>query len=178
MLNSPNNLRFETLTIVKASLTTLYIALVLPIPFLAFNEFRLLSIITFVIGLFLISNITNDYVTTSEESISFDTSNLSNLLGKKSWILFWNDIKQIKSLRTSQGSKVYYFISKDEKKFLVPQRINNYDAFLKTINKRTDIDTRNMSSLAPLWTYKILTLISIIMISLEVFSFLIKGYRY
>ena len=177
MTISKDENRFQTLTVVKSSLITLYIALILPIPFLAFNDFRVISLIVFLIGLFLICNITNDYVRTTDNNISYVTSPISSLLGKKSWILLWKDIKTIKKLITSQGSNVYYFISKDNKKFLVPQRIEKFDNFIQLIHKQTGLETKEMKYLAPLWTYKILTLISLTMIIGEILTLLTRGYQ-
>ena len=97
MIISKNEYRFETLTVVKSSLITLYIALSLPIPFLPFNQFRILSLILFLVGLILIFNLTNDYVTTNDKNIAYETSKISSLLGKKRWVLHWKDIKQIKT---------------------------------------------------------------------------------
>ena len=178
MIISENQYRFETLTVVKSSLITLYIALILPIPFLPFNQFRILSLILFIVGLVVISNLTNDYVTTNDINIAYETSKISSLLGKKRWVLHWKDIKQIKTLATSQGSKVYYFISKEENKILIPQRIEKFDMFIKIIEEKTDLETNKMRYLAPIWTYKILTIITTIMIFLEILSFVIRGYQY
>ena len=47
-----NLYRFETLREVKYSLISLYIALVLPIPFLPYNEHRLFTSILLIFGLF------------------------------------------------------------------------------------------------------------------------------
>ena len=142
MIISENQFRFETLTVVKSSLITLYIALILPIPFISFNQFRILSLILFIVGLVVIFNLTNDYVTTNEINIAYETSKISSLLGKKRWVLHWKDIKQIKTLETSQGSKVYYFISKEENKILIPQRIEKFDTFIKLIEQKTDLETK------------------------------------
>ena len=173
-----NLYRFETLREVKYSLISLYIALVLPIPFMPYNGHRVFTSILFVFGLFFIINITLDAVTACDQKVTFRTSALSNFLGKKNWDLFWKDIKTIKSIRTSQGSKVYYFITKNEEKLLIPQRIEKYDYFLEIIQNKTKLNTTNMRYLAPLWTYKLLTFISTFMIIGEITSFLLRYYQY
>ena len=113
--------KFKTLFYVKSSLISLYLALTFPIPFISSEKFKIFSIITFVFGLFLIINITNDYVDICEKKISYKTSFISKIFGKKNWEIFWKDIKLIKSLPTSQGSNVHYFISNKNESFLVPQ---------------------------------------------------------
>ena len=111
--------KFKTLFFVKSSLISLYLALTIPIPFVSIEGLKILSIIIFFLGLYLIINITNDYVETCNNKISYKTSFISKTLGKKNWEISWKDIKLIKSLPTSQGSKVYYFITYQGDNFLL-----------------------------------------------------------
>ena len=163
--------KFKTLFFVKSSLITLYLALTLPIPFITTGELKIISIMAFLLGLFLIFNITNDYVETSNDKISYKTTFFSNLIGNKSWEIFWEDIKLINYSPTSQGSKVYYFITFGEQKFLVPQRVENFQDFLSLILEKTGIETSGMNYISPMWTYKLLTFLSLLMIIGEIISF-------
>ena len=163
--------KFKTLFFVKSSLITLYFALTLPIPFISIKELKIISIMAFVVGLILIVNITSDYVETSKDKISYKTTFFSNLVGNKSWEVFWKDIKLIYSSPTSQGSKVYYFITFRNEKFLVPQRVENLDELFSVILKRTGFNKEGMDYISPLWTYKLLTFLSLIMIIGEIISF-------
>ena len=167
------NDKFKTLFSVKSSLISLYIALTVPIAFISTEQLKVRSLFFFIFGLFLIVNITSDYVETCEKKISYKTSLVSRAFGKKNWDIFWNEIKTIKSLPTSQGSKVFYFINEKGKNFLVPQRIESFDVFLDQIEKKTNINTEGMSYISPLWTYKFLTLLSVLMIVGEIFMFLV-----
>ena len=101
--------KFKTIFFVKSSLITLYLALTIPIPIISINQLKAISIIAFFFGLYLIFQITNDHVETCNNKISYKTSFISKILGRNNWEIFWKDIKLIKSLPTSQGSKVYYF---------------------------------------------------------------------
>ena len=165
--------KFKNLFFVKSSLISLYLALTIPIPFISIDELRIFSIITFVLGLYLIFNITSDYVETCNNKISYKTSFVSKVLGKKNWEIPWNDIKSIKSVPTSQGSKVFYFNTKKGNNFLIPQRVENFEKFLFIVSKNTGIDINQISYISPLWTYKLLTLLSVLMIIGELFGFLI-----
>ncbi len=165
--------KFKTMFFVKSSLVSLYLALTIPIPFVSIDKLLNLSIVLFILGLYLIINITNDYVETCENKISYRTSFISKILGKKNWEVSWKEIKLIKSLRTSQGSKVYYFNTIEGDNFLLPQRLENFEKFLLTISKNTGINVDEVSYLSPLWTYKLLTLLSTAMIIFEIFAFLI-----
>ena len=164
--------KFKTLLFVKSSLISLYLALTFPIPFISIEELKIISITLFGLGLFVIINITSDYVEISNDTVSYKTTFFSDIIGNKSWEVYWADIKLITSSPTSQGSKVYYFITRDEKKFLVPQRVENLEEFLSFIVNRTGIETEGMSYISPMWTYKLLTLLSVLMIVGETAYFL------
>ena len=165
--------KFKTLFFVKSSLISLYLALTFPIPFISSEKLKIFSIITFVFGLLLIINITNDYVDICDEKISYKTSFISKIFGKKNWEIFWKDIKLIKSLQTSQGSNVHYFISYKNESFLVPQRVENFERFVSIIEEKTKLNIDKLSYISPLWTYKLLTYLSIFMIMGEIIAFTI-----
>ena len=164
--------KFKTLFFVKSSLVSLYLALTIPIPFVSIDRLKIPSIITFFLGLYLIINITSDYVETCNKKVSYKTSFISKTLGKKNWEISWKDIKLIKSLPTSQGSKVYYFNTYQGDNFLVPQRVENLEKFLLIVSRNTGISVNELSYISPLWTYKLLTLLSVFMIVGELFAFL------
>ena len=164
--------KFKTLFYVKSSLISLYLALTIPIPFISIDTLKFLSIFTFFLGLYFIINITSDYVETSNNRISYKTSFITKKLGRKNWEIFWKDIKSIKTLPTSQGSKIYYFSTNKGDNFLIPQRIENFEEFLLIVSKKTGMDSNEISYISPLWTYKLLTLMSVLMIIGELVAFL------
>ena len=165
--------KFNTLFIVKISLISLYLALTIPLPFISNEKLKIFSIILFVLGLFLIFNITNDYLETTSQKIIYKSSFLSKTFGKKNWEIFWKDIKFIKALPTSQGSKVYYFVNNKDDNYLLPQRLENYEKFLLLITKKTGLNVEGFSYISPLWTYRLLTFLSLLMILGELIAFLI-----
>ena len=164
--------KFRTLFSVKSSLISLYLALTIPIPFISIDKLRIISIATFLLGLYLIINITSDYVETCNYKISYKTSFISKVLGRRNWEILWKDINLIKSLPTSQGSKVYYFNTNKDNNFLIPQRIENFEKFLLIVSKNTGISINELTYISPLWTYKLLTLLSVAMIVGELAAFL------
>ena len=164
--------KFKTLLIVKSSLISLYLALTIPMPFISIDKLKTFSIFIFFLGLYLIINITSDYVETSKNKIAYKTNFIAKTLGRKNWDISWKDIKVIKSLPTSQGSRVYYFSTNKGDNFLVPQRLQNFEKFLLIVSKNTGLDIDELSYISPLWTYKLLTLLSVLMIISELFAFL------
>jgi len=164
--------KFKTLFFVKSSLISLYLALTIPLPFISIEKLKIPSITIFALGLYLIINITSDYVETCSNKISYKSSFISKFLGKNNWEISWKDIKLIKSLPTSQGSKVFYFNTFQGDNFLVPQRLEKFEKFLFILSSNTGIDINEISYISPLWTYKLLTLLSIMMIAGEIFAFI------
>ena len=164
--------KFKTLFVVKSSLISLYLALTIPLPFISIEKLKIPSIIIFALGFYLIINITSDYVETCNNKISYKSSFISKFLGKKNWEISWKDIKLIRSLPTSQGSKVYYFNTSQGDNILVPQRVEKFEKFLLIVSSNTSIDINEISYISPLWTYKLLTLLSVLMIIGELFAFL------
>ena len=164
--------KFKTLFFVKSSLISLYLALTIPIPFISVDKLKFFSIFIFVLGLYLIINITSDYVETSNKKIAYKTSFISKILGRKNWEISWKDIKLIKTLPTSQGSKVYYFTTYKGDNLLIPQRVENFKRFISIISENTKLDVKGISYISPLWTYKLLTFISLLMIVGELFAYI------
>ena len=163
--------KFKTLFYVKSSLICLYLALTIPMPLISNEELKFISILAFIVGLILIINITNDYVVTCDKGISYKTSFISGILGKKGWKISWEEIISIKSFPTSQGSKVHYFCTNNSENFLIPQRIQNFERFLLIVSEKTNFSINEISYLSPLWTYKLLTYISLILILGESYAF-------
>ena len=164
--------KFKTLFFVKSSLITLYLALTIPIPFISTDKLKIPSITLFFLGLYIIINLTSDYVETSNNKISYKTSFISKTLGRKNWDIYWKDIKLIKSKPTSQGSKVYYINTKKDDNFLMPQRVEDFEKFLLILSQNTRINVKDISYISPLWTYKLLTVLSVLMIIGEILAFL------
>jgi len=164
--------KFKNIFFVRSSLITLYLALTFPIPFITIDHLKVISIIAFFLGLYLIVNITSDHVETCTNKVSYKTSFISKILGRKNWEISWKDINLIKSLPTSQGSKVYYFNTINGENFLIPQRLENFEKFLGIVSKNTGIATNYITFISPLWTYKLLTILSVLIIIGELFAFL------
>ena len=62
--------------------------------------------------------------------------------------------------------------TKKKKSFLLPQRIEDLNRFLSIISEKTGLNIDEISYISPLWTYKLLTLISLLMIIGEIIAFL------
>ena len=67
---------------------------------------------------------------------------------------------------------IYVAISTQENgdNFLIPQRLENFDKFLLIIQSNTKLNVGEISYISPLWTYNLLTYLSVIMIIGELFE--------
>ena len=54
----------------------------------------------------------------------------------------------------------------------MPQRIEDFEKFLVIVSKNTGISINDISYISPLWTYKLLTFLSVFMIIGEIVAFL------
>jgi len=52
------------------------------------------------------------------------------------------------------------------------EELENFEKFLLIVSINTGIDINEISYISPLWTYKLLTLLSVLMIIGELFAFL------
>ena len=161
---------FKSNKYVKISLLSLYLALTFPLPYITVNSLKIISTILLIVGFFIINTITNYSVETSDNYILYKTNYISNLLGYKSWQIDWKDIKEIKSRNTSQGSNVYY-LSTNKLNVLIPQRIEKFENLVSIIALKTRINTNKIKAIAPLWTYKLLSLLSCLMLTGEIYAF-------
>ena len=118
-------------------------------PFISSDNLKNFSIFVLVVGFFLIISITNDQVVTSDNGITYKTGLISKTLGKKEWKICWDEIVSIKSLPTSQGSKVHYFSTNNNENFLIPQRIENFERFLLIISEKTNLQIKEINYLSP-----------------------------
>ena len=165
--------KFKTLLPVKSSLISLYIALTVPIPLICSENLKIPSVIFFLLGLFMIIDITSDYVETCDKKIYYKTNFFSRVFGKKNWEICWEEIKSIKSLPTSQGSRVFYFVDEKGNNLLLPQRIEDFDIFLDKVKNKVNLSTESISYISPLWTYNLLTLLSVLLVFGEISLFLL-----
>ena len=65
---------------------------------------------------------------------------------------------------------MYYFSTNNSENLLIPQRIENFERFLLIISEKTNLKVKEISYLSPLWTYKLLTFFSVLLIIGEIVS--------
>ncbi|WP_044259897.1 hypothetical protein [Richelia intracellularis] len=158
LVNNP--VVFNISPLIRITLLTMYIALTIPLPFLAKfvsasipPSFLWLGIIIGFVGLY---GIMTERVIADEVKIEVTYTNWIRAFLRRGWSLYWSEITQLKSRTTGQGGIVYYFITSQGEAYLLPMRIAGFARLVNLVQAKTGIDTSNVYPLAQPWMYMIL----------------------
>lgn len=160
--------------LIRITLFCLYLALTIPLPFLAQVTSApippSLLWIGIIIGAIAVYGAGCERVILDEEKIAVTYPAWIPSLLRKGWSLAWQDIKQLKMRTTGQGGLVYYFITASaDRAYLLPMRIVGFARMVKIVEEKTGIDTTDIRPLAQPWMYLILFVCTL-------FLFLIDGW--
>lgn len=157
----PTSDSFKISPLIQLTLTSLYIALVIPLPFLASVTDAPVSPAVLwaalpVGGLALYSGL-SERVLVDAEGISVTYPGWIRALGRKGWSLRWDEITALKPRSTGQGGIVYYFLNQaQDRAYLLPMRVVGFARLVRYIEAKTDVDIRDVKPLAQPWMYLIL----------------------
>jgi hypothetical protein len=155
---------FKISPLVRVALWSLYIALLLPLPFLTRlnggldpsiglqNSFIWLGIAVASGGI-LLQMVLSEQVRLSDSGIAVHYPWWVPGPLRRDWSLDWSDIVDLKARSTGQGGLVYYLVSKNRSGFLLPMRIVGFNRMLRLIQVKTGIDTQDVKPLAQPWMY-------------------------
>ena len=166
MTTSPYQ-RFLLSPLIRGTLLSVYLALVLPLPFLAPPALKPILSIAAPLGLALVIAMLSEQVLLDENGINVGHPVWCNWLIRRGWKLRWDEIKRLVSVGTSQGGKVYYFITASMEQRLLPQRLENFDQFLTIVQEKTGVSTVSIKRLTPPWTYQLLLGLALLMLVIE-----------
>ena len=162
--------RFGLSPLIRFTLLSLYVALVLPLPVMAPQELRPLMVGALVLGLVLVVGLLSEQVETDAAGLRVSYPSWIRWLLRRSWSMHWDDIRALVPVGTSQGGTVYYLKAVDCRHQLLPQRIERFDLFLDILNERSAISTKGIGRLTPPWTYQVLALLAALMVVGELVS--------
>lgn len=125
----PESDSFKISPLIQLTLTALYIALVIPLPFLAAATDAPVSPAWlwggFVIGGVALYTGLSEQVKVNDEGIAVTYPQWVRVLGRKGWSLKWADITALKPRSTGQGGIVYYFLNQaQDRAYLLPMRVD------------------------------------------------------
>jgi hypothetical protein len=155
---------FKISPLVRVALWSLYVALMLPLPFLArlnggidpligFQNSVVWLGIALLSGGILLQMILSEQVHLSEAGIAVHYPGWVPGPLRRDWSLAWSDIVDFKARSTGQGGLVYYLVSQNRSGFLLPMRIVGFSRMLRLIEIKTGIDTQDVKPLAQPWMY-------------------------
>ena len=162
--------RFGLSPLIRFTLLSLYVALVLPLPVMAPQELRPLMVGALILGLVLVVGLLSEQVETDAAGLRVSYPSWIRWLLRRSWSMQWDDIRALVPVGTSQGGTVYYLKAVDCRHQLLPQRIERFDLFLDVLNERSAISTKGIGRLTPPWTYQVLASLAALMLVGELVS--------
>ena len=158
---------FRLSPLIRFTLLSLYAALVLPLPFVAPAEWRVLMTAGLGLGLLLIVGLLSEQVETDENGLAMQYPRWIRWLLRRGWSMRWEDVQELVPVGTSQGGTVYYLKATGLKHQLLPQRIERFDRFLTLLDQKTAVSTTGIGRLTPPWTYQLLAGLALLMILCE-----------
>ncbi|HEY9901827.1 MAG TPA: hypothetical protein V6D43_05270 [Candidatus Sericytochromatia bacterium] len=152
---------FRISPLIRLTLLSLYVALTVPLPFLAQVSSApvppMLLWVGIGLGAIALYGALSERVIVDEEKIQVAYPSWVPQFFRKGWFLPWTDVKDLKIRTTGQGGLVYYFISQSsEKAYLLPMRVVGFARLVKLVEAHTGIDTTDVRPLAQPWMYLIL----------------------
>ncbi|KJH72612.1 hypothetical protein [Aliterella atlantica] len=151
---------FRLSPLIRITLLSLYVALTVPLPFLAQVTSAPVPPVVLWAGICLgaiaLYAALSERVILDDRAISVTYPNWVPKFFRKGWSLDWVNVKALKPRTTGQGGLVYYFLGSDGKGYLLPMRIAGFAELVRQVQAKTGIDTTDVRPLAQPWMYLIL----------------------
>jgi len=152
---------FQISPIIRITLSCLYIALTVPLPFLAeFTDAPVSPLILWIgiaLGAIALLAALSERVILDEQKIQVAYPIWVPSFFRKGWSLSWSEIDNLKMRTTGQGGVVYYFTSiTAEKAYLLPMRVAGFNKMVQIVAAKTGIDTVDIRPMSQPWMYLIL----------------------
>ncbi|MEH2135158.1 hypothetical protein [Nostoc sp.] len=162
---------FRLSPLIRITLLSLYVALTVPLPFLsqvtAAPVPPILLWIGIGIGLVALYAVLTEQVMVDDQGIQVTYPAWVPRFFRKGWFLPWSEVKELKPRTTGQGGLVYYFLSQDEKAYLLPIRVSGFARFVQIVQAKTGIDTTDVRPLAQPWMYLILLVLTLLLLLVD-----------
>ncbi|PZO49883.1 MAG: hypothetical protein DCF15_16510 [Phormidesmis priestleyi] len=171
----PNSDRFKISPLIQLTLMSLYVALVVPLPFLAAVTHSAVPPawlwIGAVSGAGLLYGVLSERVEVNETGIAVTYPIWIRALGRRGWALAWDEITALKPRSTGQGGIVYYFLSKQQDRaYLLPMRVVGFARLVRYVAAKTELDTRDVKPLAQPWMYVILLGLTALLLLVDIWA--------
>jgi hypothetical protein len=165
---------FRLSPLIRITLLSLYLALTVPLPFLAQATAAptppSLLWVGIGCGFVLLYAVLTERVILDEEGIKVTYPAWVPRFFRPGWSLSWSDVKELKPRTTGQGGLVYYFLSQDGKAYLLPMRVSGFAKFVNIVQAKTGIDTTDVRPLSQLWMYLILLACTLLLLLVDAWT--------
>lgn len=166
--------RFRISPLIRLTLLALYLALMLPLPFLAAVTAAPVPPNLLTMGILLggvaLYGALAEQVIIDGDGIQVAYPGWVPKQLRKGWSLPWSDIQALKPRSTGQGGIVYYFLSQSGQAYLLPMRIAGFAQLVRQVEARTGIDTRDVKPLAQPWMYLILLSFTVLLLAIDAWT--------
>ena len=151
---------FQLSPLIRITLLSLYVALTIPLPFLAqVTAAPVPPGLLFVgigLGAIALYAVLSERVILDDRGIQVTYPGWVPSFFRKGWLLPWSEVKELKPRTTGQGGLVYYFLSQSGNAYLLPMRVAGFAKLVREVQAKTGIDTTDVKPLAQPWMYLIL----------------------
>jgi hypothetical protein len=165
---------FRISPLIRLTLLLFYVALTVPLPFLAAVTQAPVSPRVLAIGLGLgaiaLYAALSERVVVTETGIQVAYPRWVPDLLRKGWSLDWADITALKPRSTGQGGLVYYFLTKAGEARLLPMRVAGFARLVALVQAKTGIDTTDVRPLSQPWMYLILLGLTLLLMMMDVWT--------
>ncbi|MDJ0617308.1 MAG: hypothetical protein QNJ63_11275 [Calothrix sp. MO_192.B10] len=171
--NSVNNSPaiFPLSPLIRITLLTLYVALTVPLPFLAqvTNAPVPPNLLWVGIGMGFVGlyGVLTERVIADDQGIQVAYATWVPRFFRKGWSLTWSEITQLKFRTTGQGGLVYYFLTPEGQAYLLPMRVAGFARLVNLVQAKTGIDTRDVYPLAQPWMYMVLFVFTLLLLLID-----------
>jgi hypothetical protein len=164
--------RFNLSPLVRITLLSLYVALTVPLPFLATATAAPVPANWLwggiAIGFGVIYGALSEQVLLDDQRIQVTYPQW--VPWRRGWQLAWADITALKPRSTGQGGLVYYFLSKSGEGYLLPMRVAGFARLVDRVQAQTGIDTQDVKPLAQPWMYLILLVFTVLLLLMDLWT--------
>ena len=158
---------FRISPLIWISLWSLYLALTVPLPFLAWVTAADLPLSWFVAGLVLgglaLQAALSEQVHLDTDGIHIRYPRWVPSLFRRDWSLQWSMIQGIKARATGQGGRVYYLTNSTDTAYLLPMRVAGFARMTRRIEAQTGLKMGKVKPLAQVWMYSILLFFALLL---------------
>ncbi|MGB0561078.1 MAG: hypothetical protein ACPGVO_04655 [Spirulinaceae cyanobacterium] len=152
---------FRISPLIRLTLLLFYLALTIPLPFLAQGSQAPIpsGLLWAGMGLGFVGlwGVLSEQVRVDEVGIQVGHPAWIRWLLRRDWSLNWSEIQALKLRTTGQGGLVYYFVTPaGNRAYLLPMRIAGFAQLLRIVEAQTQLETHDVRPLAQPWMYLIL----------------------